>query len=37
MGKIKDGIKTEIGTKIGKLLWAIIILVIMGIIGYFTK
>ena len=37
MGKIKDGIKTDIGTKIGKLLWTIIIIVILGIIGYFTK
>lgn len=37
MGKISDGIKSEIGSKIGKVLWTVIILFILGIIGMFIK
>lgn len=37
MGKIGDGIKTEIGSKIGKVLWTIGILILLGIIGSFMQ
>lgn len=37
MGKIGDGIKTEIGTRIGKLLWTIGILLVLSIIGNFMQ
>lgn len=35
MGKIKDGAKSYIGQQLGKILWALIILIILAIIGMF--
>lgn len=36
MGKIKDGVKDYIGQQLGKILWALIILIVLAIIGIFV-